>query len=278
MIKGLRKIARTLVPSGTPVAYRIAVVVNVYNQARYLAGALESVLSQTHAADEIIVVDDGSDDAPGTVVEQFGSVRLIHQTNRGLAAARNTGLHAASAELIVFLDADDRLLPGALAAGLAALQAKPDCAFAFGGHRRIDTDGRPLGKDVWPPASLDYHDLLHGNQIGMHVTVMYFRARLLECGGFDVSLPRIEDYDVYLRLAQHYSIAVSQQIVAEYRQHGANMSSDVTRMLTWVTKVHDRQWPVASRAPRLAQAWREGQRNWRSYYRSKMESARLWRR
>jgi glycosyltransferase involved in cell wall biosynthesis len=275
MTRGLREIARNLVRPGTdPVAYRIAVVVNVYNQSRFLSGALESVLVQTHPADEIIVVDDGSNDAPETVVGRFRNVRVVRQTNQGLAAARNTGLQAASTELIVFLDADDRLLSGALAAGVAALQAKPECAFAFGGHRRIDIDGKPVGEDVWPRASLDYHDLLHGNQIGMHATVTYFRERLLECGGFDVSLPRVEDYDVYLRLAQRYPVAVCQQIVAEYRQHGTNMSNDVSRMLAWVTKVHERQWPVASKAPRLAQAWRKGQQNWRAYYRSRMESGR----
>jgi SAM-dependent methyltransferase len=275
MTRGLRKIARNLVRSGAdPLVYRIAVVINVCNQARFLSGSLESVLVQTHPADEIIVVDDGSNDAPENVVERFSHVRLVRQTNQGLAAARNTGLQAASTDLIVFLDADDRLLPGALAAGLAGLQATPECAFVFGGHRRIDVDGKPIGEDVWPPASLDYHDLLHGNQIGMHATVTYFRERLLESGGFDVNLPRVEDYDVYLRLAQRYPVAVCQQIVAEYRQHETNMSNDICRMLAWVIKVHERQWPVASKTPSLAQAWRKGQQNWRAYYRSRMEGGR----
>ncbi|MGY8662680.1 glycosyltransferase [Bradyrhizobium sp. UFLA05-109] len=254
------------------VAYRIAVIVNVYNQAHFLADALNSILLQVHPADEVIVVDDGSSDAPETVVERYDHVRLIRQSNQGLAAARNNGLKAASSELIVFLDADDRLLPVALQAGLAALQARPECAFAFGGHRRVDADGQPVGKDMRPPASLDYRDLLYGNHIGMHATVTYFRERLLECGGFDISLLRAEDYDVYLRLAQRYPIAVRQEIVAEYRQHGTNMSNDLCRMLAWVTKVHDRQWPFASKAPRLAEAWRSGQQHWRTYYRSMMDS------
>lgn len=275
MTRGLREIARGLSPSVIePAAYRIAVVVNVYNQAHFLADALNSVLRQMHPADEVIVVDDGSNDRPEAVVERYNHVRLIRQSNQGLAAARNTGLKAASAELIVFLDADDRLLPSALEAGLAALQARPECAFAFGGHRRVDIDGQPIGKDMRPPASLDYHDLLYGNHIGMHATVTYFRERLLKCGGFDSSLARAEDYDVYLRLAQRYPIAVCQEIVAEYRQHGTNMSNDLCRMLAWVTKVHDRQWPSASKAPRLADAWRSGQQHWRTYYRSMMDSSR----
>lgn len=275
MTRGLREITRGLSSSVVePAAYRIAVVVNVYNQAHFLGDALNSVLRQMHPADEVIVVDDGSNDRPEAVVERYDQVRLIRQSNQGLAAARNTGLKAASAELIVFLDADDRLLPSALEAGLAALQARPECAFAFGGHRRVDIDGQPIGNDMRPPASLDYHDLLYGNHIGMHATVTYFRERLLECGGFDSSLARAEDYDVYLRLAQRYPIAVCQEIVAEYRQHGTNMSNDLCRMLAWVTKVHDRQWPSASKAPRLAEAWRSGQQHWRTYYRSMMDSSR----
>lgn len=271
MSRGIGEIAREFIRSRpAPATYRIAVVINVYNQASFLGEALESVLLQTRPADEIIVVDDGSNDAPETVVERFDQVRLIRQENQGLAAARNTGLSAASAELIVFLDADDRLLPEALETGLAALQARPECAFVFGGHRRIDADGKPIGKDVWPPASLDYHALLYGNHVGMHATVTYFRERLLEVGGFDISLSRVEDYDVYFRLAQRYPIAVCRKIVAEYRQHGANMSANACEMLSWVTKVHERQWAVASKTPRLANAWREGEQNWRTYYRSMM--------
>ena len=253
-------------------AHRISVVVNVYNQVHFLGDALDSVVAQSHKADEIIVIDDGSSDAPQTVTDRYEGIQVIRQANQGLAAARNAGLNAATAELIVFLDADDRLLPNALKVGIDALANKPECAFAFGGHRRIDVEGRPLGHDIQPPATTDYCDLLWGNQIGMHATVMYFRQFLLEAGGFDVSLAYGEDYDVYLRLAQRYTIAVYPDIVAEYRRHGENMSNDASKMLPWILKIHDRQWPAASKDPRLADAWRQGRMIWRNYYRSEIRA------
>ena len=92
----------------------VAVIIPTFNHARFLAEAIKSVLAQTRPADEIIVVDDGSTDDPAAVVAKFPTVRLIRQDNRGLSAARNTGLRNCKASHIVFLDADDRLLPTAL--------------------------------------------------------------------------------------------------------------------------------------------------------------------
>jgi glycosyltransferase involved in cell wall biosynthesis len=88
------------------------------------------------------VVDDGSEDEPERVATEFSGVRLIRQGNLGLSAARNTGLRAATSPFVVFLDADDRLEPGALSAGLEAFERFSDAAFVYGGHRRFrDSNG-----------------------------------------------------------------------------------------------------------------------------------------
>src|SRR5262249_31507862 len=92
----------------------VTVVITTYNHADFLAEAIDSVIGQNHPADEIIVVDDGSSDDPGTVVASRPEVQFIRQRNQGLGSARNTGLWAASSEAIVFLDAADRLFPNAL--------------------------------------------------------------------------------------------------------------------------------------------------------------------
>jgi cellulose synthase/poly-beta-1,6-N-acetylglucosamine synthase-like glycosyltransferase len=131
----------------------VAVVITTYNHANFLSDAIASVLAQTRPADEIIVVDDGSTDEPSAVVARYPEVRFIHQTNQGLAAARNTGLRAASSEAIVFLDADDRLLANALAEGVACLAREPRSGLVYGGYRCTDANWRPIGENYYEPVS-----------------------------------------------------------------------------------------------------------------------------
>jgi SAM-dependent methyltransferase len=247
---------------------RVAVVITTYNHAHYLGEALRSVRAQTHAAAEVVVVDDGSSDDPASVVAEFAGVTLLRQTNQGLSAARNAGLHAVRSDKLVFLDADDRLLPDALAAGLDCFASHPGCAFVYGGYRMIDAQGARLNDRHHHAVSAQpYRDLLRGNLIGMHATVMYERAKLIAAGGFDTALRRCEDYDMYLRLARTERVASHPDVIAEYRQHGENMSSDPREMVDWALRIHGQQAPHVAAAGAAAD-WREGRRNWQRYYAS----------
>ena len=126
------------------VAASVSVVVPCFNQARFLSAALASVLDQELDGDvECIVVDDGSTDETQGVARDHG-VTLLAQENRGLAAARNRGLDAASGSLVVFLDADDCLTPGALSVNASALATRPDAAFVFGHCTLTGPDGTAL--------------------------------------------------------------------------------------------------------------------------------------
>jgi len=119
----------------------VAVVITTYNHAAFLDDAIRSVIRQSVPAREIQVVDDGSTDNPETVVSGYSCVRLIRQANRGLSAARNTGLEAAVCDKIIFLDADDRLCQGAIKAGLECFVCHPEAGFVYGGFRHIDGGG-----------------------------------------------------------------------------------------------------------------------------------------
>jgi glycosyltransferase involved in cell wall biosynthesis len=219
----------------------VCVIIPTYNSARFLAEAISSVLAQTRPADEIIVVDDGSNDDPASVVAQFPTVRLIRQENRGPSSARNTGFRDSQARYIIFLDADDRLLPIAIEAGLRCIAVRPDCGFVYGGHRYISELGEPISHDNAKPIEGDPHlALLRENRIAMHATVLYRRDCLLAVDGFDETFRRAEDYDLYLRIAQRYPIASHTEIVAEYRQHGQNNSSDLKKMYLAGRAVLDR--------------------------------------
>jgi SAM-dependent methyltransferase len=246
----------------------VSVVINTFNDAEFLPDALDSVVVQTIPPDEIIVVDDGSDEDPGPLVAaRYPGVRFLRQDNQGLAAARNTGLNAARSEMIVFLDADDKLLPNALESGLDCFARAPACGFVFGGHRRIDTGGEPIGPDSYHPIGQDpFPALLCGNLVGMHATVMYHRERLLAAGAFDPDLRRCEDYDVYLRMSRRHAVASHAEVIAEYRQHGHNMSRNHAAMLRSVLQVHSRHRQAARQDSSAAAAWSRGRGIWRRYY------------
>jgi glycosyltransferase involved in cell wall biosynthesis len=255
---------------GAPAALT-AVVITTYNHAHYLAAAIQSALKQTRRADEIIVVDDGSQDDPAAIVARYPGVRLIRQENQGLSAARNTGLIAARADYILFLDADDRLRPGAIRAGLDCFDEYPEAGFVYGGYYLTDRKHRRISKDVHNPIGDEpFKTFLEGNAIGMHATVLYRRAVLQSLGGFDASLRRCEDYDVYLRLSLVTSVASHGETVAEYRMHDANMSNAHREMLKWALLVHARQQQPATPDPKLRKAWCVGRRGWIDYYGSEI--------
>ena len=244
----------------------VSVVITAYNHAHFLDDALRSVFSQTRLPDHVIVIDDGSQDDPGAVASGYPGVQVVRQANAGLAAARNAGLHANDAGYIVFLDADDMLSPVALECGLRCFAENPDSGMVYGAHRRVDAALAPMGPALsGRPGGSPYHALLRGNFIGMHAAVMYDRAKLAECGGFDSALKRCEDYDVYFRMALRHPVASHPGVVADYRIHGKNMSADHAAMLDAALVVQQRYRPSAVDRKAMA-AYRAGQRHWRLAY------------
>ena len=217
----------------------VGIVVNTYNQARFLAEALRSCLEQTVPPSEILVVDDGSHDNPKEVAESFPGIAFYHQNNAGQSSAKNAGLARLSSELVVFLDADDRLNPAAIEAGLECFANNPDAALVYGAFRFIDAAGRPASPVCHE--RLGAHPFLEllrrGNVIGMQGAVMYRTDRLRSIRGFDENLHLCEDYDAYLRLARVGQIAAHECCVAEYRIHGQNISRDPRAMYEAVCSV-----------------------------------------
>jgi glycosyltransferase involved in cell wall biosynthesis len=253
------------------VCARVSVVIPCYDQARFLPDAIGSVLAQAYPAYEIVVVDDGSPDDVREVVARFPGAHCLSQENRGLGAARNAGLEACSGELVVFLDADDRLLPEALSVGAETLSEHPETALVWGLNRPIDQDGRALGavgavSNPHVPGYVEYAELLERNVVGPPVGVMFRRSALVGAGGFSTALGGAEDYDMYLRLARSRAIYCHGSLIAEYRQHPGNMSRDQQLMLRNVLSVLDAQVPFVREDEALVRAWSRGRRHaWRLY-------------
>lgn len=244
----------------------VSIVITCYNQARYLGDAIRSALAQTHARREVIVIDDGSTDDTAGVAARYPAVNYVRQPNSGLSAARNSGIRESRGEFLIFLDADDRLLPNALRAGLDCFLIRPECAFVSGHYRMMLEDGTPQPDfERWPPESDAYRTLLQRNYVGMHATVMYRRAAFEAVGGFNSGLPTCEDYEMYLRIARGHPVHSHGQVVAEYRRHDAAMSMDPTRMLNGALSAFAGQRPFIEGKPDYLKAQQSGIRSMRRY-------------
>ena len=206
----------------------VSVIIPCYRQAHFLAEAVDSVLAQTHPQVEGIVVDDGSADNTAAIAAAYPGLQYLRQRNQGLAAARNAGLRLARGEYLVFLDADDRLLPGAIHDGLAGFRKHPTAAFVAGTWRMIDVNGDaiPSAEAPFPEDEDPYLALLRMCFISSPAAVVYRRQAVEEAGGFDSSVDASADYAMYLRLARNPGAAVHDKVVAEYRRHAANMSAN----------------------------------------------------
>lgn len=241
----------------------VSVIIPCYNQGHYLRESINSVLSQSYPAVEIVVVDDGSTDDTPQMARGFRNVKYIFQQNSGLSAARNTGIDNSRGDYLVFLDADDWLLPQAIRTNVECLQASPDAAFVSGAHQKIGPDGavREAGKRT---DFIPYHQLLRQNYIGMIAAVM-FRRSVFDAYRYDTSLKSCEDYDLYLKVTRDHSVIKHAQAVAAYRLHGNNMSANINLMLQNVSKVLLRQ-KTNLRGMQEEKYLAEGLRNWKRYY------------
>lgn len=246
----------------------ISIVVPCFNHGHFLAEALGSIVT-SHPA-EIVVIDDGSTDATPDLLANFQTphaFRPIRQQNAGLALARNRGLRESVGNYVVFLDADDRLAPGALDLAVAALEEHPACAFVFGRCTMMDHDGTLLTTPLQPRITHDhYRELLRRNYIWMPGQVMFRREPVERAGGFNPKVNAAADYELYLHIARHHPVHDHATVVAHYRKHAANMSGNAARMLRETLEVLRSQRPFLEGDGASLAAYREGQRLWQEFY------------
>jgi glycosyltransferase involved in cell wall biosynthesis len=199
-----------------PPAGGISVVIPAYNAEAVLRRAIESVLAQTLTPQEILVVDDGSTDRTSEIAGTYGSkIRYLRQENAGASAARNAGIRAASCEWIAFLDADDEWLPQRLALQVRLLEQYPSLNWVTGNfyrcrcrqghrkqldlpkHRQNSIPGFLEGKPIF-----DSYFSAHQHGAMGHTDTMLIRRKVLEKAGlFQVGQKRINDVDLWLRIA-----------------------------------------------------------------------------
>lgn len=216
----------------------VSIVIPTYNHGQYVCDAVDSALAQTYAPIEVIVVDDGSTDGTSALLAQrYGErIRVITQANRGLSAARNTGIEHARGELINFCDADDMLLPEKVARCYAILSAHPQAALVYTDYEHVAEDGRTILERPHPalPSGDIFCELLVG-PLGNFIheaAPLVRRAALIEAGGFDEMLRAAEDWDLWVRIAARHPFIFLSERLTLYRQRGDAMTRDRLRMAT----------------------------------------------
>lgn len=213
----------------------VGVVIPVYNGGSLLVEAVRSVLEQDPPAGQVVVVDDGSEEDLGPALRPFANrIDYVRVSHRGSSAARNIGLERVKTDTVVFLDADDRLLPGALACRAALLEgAEAVWGYTEGyvqgpaGERRLFSAAHPplMGPvDGWL-----FEGLLCRNFITTDAAIIR-RDVLLKLGGFDETISGTEDWDLWLRLAGMSPARYSRQPTFVYRLGANSLSSDRRRM------------------------------------------------
>ncbi|WP_050466434.1 glycosyltransferase family 2 protein [Herbaspirillum chlorophenolicum] len=216
----------------------VSVVIPSYNRGHCIRESIDSVLQQTVQDIEIIVVDDASKDDTRAQVEAIADPRvryLAHENNRGGGAARNTGIQAASAEFIAFLDSDDTWAANKLELQLAELERKgPDYGFVYTWLIGVD----PRGRELWR-----FSDVLDGakvaalfmrNAVGTFSSVMVRRSALVAAGGMDEQMRSCQDWDLFVRINQVTKICCVQQYLVRYLQNSGDrhrISANPTKII-----------------------------------------------
>lgn len=245
----------------------VTVVIPCYQQAQYLGEAIESVLAQTYPHLEIVVVDDGSTDNVGAIASRYPGVRCIREPNSGAAAARNAGIRNSNGDFLIFLDADDRLLPQGVQAGVQALEARQECGAAIGTYRRTTFDNRPLETHEQPPVNeRQYEQMMEDNWAGFPARAIYRRSLFEHVRGFDTAIDGTADFELNLAIAREFPIASHETMVAEHREHASNMSDDASKMLSETLVAMRRQRPHVKGDPERKRAYRRGMRSWKRYW------------
>ena len=230
---------------------RVSVIIPAYNSASYIGNAIDSVLSQRGCSTEVLVIDDGSMDGTRDVVSNYGTrVQYIHQTNQGVAAARNEGLQLATGDFIAFLDSDDTWYPDKLAVQIDILNHHPECIATFSNFHVVDKNNEITHRNgiqqdyaVFKVENnllrslfdkeidgIYYGNLFPSLFLGNFIntsSILVRRGAILRAGYFDTTLVTQEDYDYWLRLSQAGQMAyIDQPLLTRSRIPGQLTGED----------------------------------------------------
>jgi len=217
---------------------RISVLVPSYNHAKFVARSLRSIIGQTHPPSELLVIDDGSSDGSPEVIADilkdcpFPSELIVNE-NKGLCATLNEGLGRTNGEYFAYLGSDDLWLPEFLADRFTLLESRNEAVLGYGNGYLIDADDRIFENSAdWRGFTFpdgDPRSMLYMGTAPISSTVFYRRKALEKRGWNEES--KLEDYELYLQLAEDGEFAFDPSVLAAWRRHKNNTSRDLDFML-----------------------------------------------
>jgi glycosyltransferase involved in cell wall biosynthesis len=252
----------------------VSVIIPAYNYARFISHAIESVQAQTYAAWECIVIDDGSIDGTGEVVEEFARrdarIKYFYQKNKGLSAARNAGIKNSSGAYLQFLDADDLIEAHKIAHQVEYLEQHKDVDIVYSAARYFNDDA--IGKRrysmhktdrTWMPQAsgdgkriLDF--LARGNIMAVNCPLLR-KSVVDEIGFFDERMRALEDWDYWIRCAtagKHFQFSDAGDTRALVRSHPQSLSKSNETMIAAALRLQDKL-RIAKIAPDVAMLYRK---------------------
>ncbi len=203
---------------------RITALIPTYNSERYIRAAVDSVLTQTYPAHEVIVVDDGSTDRTQEALASYGDrVRYIRQVNAGPPVARNTGLTQATGDWIALLDSDDLWVPEKLELQIDYLQRHPSCGLVYTDMKTFDDAGIieesvKISRNLTLPSGHIFPEMF-AETLFQTSAVLVRKSCIDTVGGFDTDLRMGDDYELFLRISRHYELGYVDKPLVLYRQH-----------------------------------------------------------
>ncbi|MEM5518040.1 glycosyltransferase family 2 protein [Henriciella sp. AS95] len=237
----------------------VSVVMPVYNTADYVEAAIDSVLAQTFEDFELLVIDDDGSDESITLCRAYTDprVRIISQKNRGLAGARNTGIHHAEGDIIAFLDSDDLWAPEKLENHVRHLQDNPHVGVSYAASTMIDDEGRPL-RIVQRPRlhGIKAHHVFLRNPIGNGSAPVIRRAVFDDIAFratpgdrlsyFDETFRQSEDIECWIRIAltTAWQFEGIRGAYTHYRINEGGLSANVVRQFETWDRVRNRVWSL----------------------------------
>jgi glycosyltransferase involved in cell wall biosynthesis len=208
---------------------RISVLMPVYNNDRYVADAVDSILNQTVDDFEFIIVDDGSTDQTSAILSQYENrdarIRVIRRSNGGIVSALNEGLAFCGGEYIARMDGDDIAYSNRFALQMDYLDKHPDCVVVGGIFMGIDEEGKTLGPYRFVRNKVtSFRTFPIQVALTVHPLAMIRKQALLALGGYRATFPHAEDYELFLRISKYGRVHNLNEILLNYRNHEQSVS------------------------------------------------------